>query len=131
MEGWLIKRAMKSGRNWKKRYFVLDAGKREQNYFKKPGGQLRGTLVLGPNSVARNSNIKPHAFEVSSSIQFCVGTSNYILPRMFCWIDFSCPPFLLQVHTAQAALYTYAPSEVERDRWVQTLTRVILQLNNA
>jgi len=96
MEGYLIKRAMKSGRNWKKRYFLLQGN--TLNYFKKPNGQLRGTLMLEASSIARNSNVKPNAFEVK---------------------------------TNTAALYAYAPSETERDRWVQHLTKVILDLNTS
>ena len=56
---------MKSGRNWKKRYFALEGS--TLNYYKKPDGQLRGSLVLEPTSTARNSNIKPNAFEVKTS----------------------------------------------------------------
>jgi hypothetical protein len=85
---------MKSGRNWKKRYFVLEG--HSLNYFKKPNGQLRGSLILEASSIARNSNVKPNAFEVK---------------------------------TSTAALYAYAPSENERDHWVQKLTTVILDLN--
>ena len=85
---------MKSGRNWKKRYFILQGN--TLNYYKKPNGQLRGTLVLEASSIARNSNVKPNAFEVK---------------------------------TSTAALYAYAPSENERDHWVQNLTTVILDLN--
>ena len=64
MEGYLIKRAMKSGRNWKKRYFVLDPGTKQLTYFKKPGGAVRGTIAVEASSIARNSNVKPNAFEV-------------------------------------------------------------------
>ena len=56
---------MKSGRNWKKRYFALEGS--TLNYYKKPDGQLRGSLVLEPTSTARNSNVKPNAFEVKTS----------------------------------------------------------------
>jgi len=87
---------MKSGRNWKKRYFSIDGT--TLNYYKKPNGQLRGTLVLEASSIARNSNVKPNAFEVK---------------------------------TSSAALYAYAPSENERDRWVQNLTQIILDLNSS
>ena len=65
MEGYLIKRAMKSGRNWKKRYFVLEEGSNQLKYYKKPNGAERGTIVIEASSIARNSNIKPNAFEVS------------------------------------------------------------------
>lgn len=52
--------------------------------------------MLEASSIARNSNVKPNAFEVK---------------------------------TSTAALYAYAPSENERDHWVQNLTTVILDLN--
>jgi hypothetical protein len=56
---------MKSGRNWKKRYFALEGS--SLNYYKKPDGQLRGSLILEATSTARNSNVKPNAFEVKTS----------------------------------------------------------------
>ena len=63
--GYLIKRAMKSGRNWKKRYFVLDVPSKQLVYYKKPGGAVRGTITIEASSIARNSSVKPNAFEVS------------------------------------------------------------------
>ena len=38
-EGYLKKRAVKSGRNWKKRWFQLNMRERKLTYFKKKGGK--------------------------------------------------------------------------------------------
>ena len=43
-EGWLTKRALKSGRNWKKRWFVLT--REAISYYERPGGKKKGVQVV-------------------------------------------------------------------------------------
>ena len=59
--GYLIKRAMKSGRNWKKRYFVLDVPSKQLVYYKKPGGAVR--------DVAGHEDALPHVALLSRRLR--------------------------------------------------------------
>ena len=73
MEGFLVKRAMQSGRNWKKRWFVLKGGRIA--YYEdrpKPGSNERpkGVMELTPDTTVLvfkdNQSVKPNTFEVTS-----------------------------------------------------------------
>ena len=68
MEGYLVKRAMKSGRNWKKRYFILDPAERTLKYFKKQGdSNIRGVIPISSSTTVRQSSIHVHGLEVKST----------------------------------------------------------------
>jgi len=73
MEGFLVKRAMNSGRNWKKRWFVLKGGR--ISYYEdrpKPGSNERpkGVMELTADTnvlvFKDNQSVKPNTFEVTS-----------------------------------------------------------------
>jgi hypothetical protein len=59
-EGYLKKRAVKSGRNWKKRWFVLNIRERKLMYYKKKGAKK----PLGEFQLCNTSHIDS-AYEVS------------------------------------------------------------------
>ena len=68
MDGYLVKRAMKSGRNWKKRYFILDPTERTLKYFKKKGdSNIRGVIPISSSTTVRQSPIHLHGIEVKST----------------------------------------------------------------
>jgi hypothetical protein len=54
-EGYLMKRAVKSGRNWKKRWFVLNLRERKLQYYKKKGHKK----PLGEFQLCNTSHIDP------------------------------------------------------------------------
>ena len=59
MNGYLVKRAMKSGRNWKKRYFVLDSDENTLCYYKKEGdSNIRGVIPISQDTTVRQSSIQ-------------------------------------------------------------------------
>lgn len=73
MEGYLTKRAMQSGRNWKKRWFVLKNGRIA--YYDdrvKPGSndKPKGVMELSPDTVVLvfkdSQSTKPNTFEVTA-----------------------------------------------------------------
>jgi serine/threonine protein kinase len=67
MNGYLVKRAMKSGRNWKKRYFVLDSDENTLCYYKKEGdSNIRGVIPISQDTTVRQSSIQRNAIEVKT-----------------------------------------------------------------
>jgi len=68
MNGYLVKRAMKSGRNWKKRYFVLDSDENTLCYYKKEGdSNIRGVIPISHDTTVRQSSIQRNAIEVKTT----------------------------------------------------------------
>ena len=62
--GWLVKRAMKSGRNWKKRYFVLTSDGTMKYYEKKGGKKPKGVIHLSGNCTVGPCTEEQYAFMV-------------------------------------------------------------------
>ncbi len=67
--GWLVKRALKSGRNWKKRYFELtEDGKLK--YFEKAGGKKpKGVLHLSSGCTVGPCTEEQYAFMVDGEVK--------------------------------------------------------------
>jgi hypothetical protein len=66
MDGWLNKRALKSGRNWRRRFFVLQGSK--LSYFKDESQKKKkGSMVLDAGCCVSvdSSTTKPNAFKLT------------------------------------------------------------------
>lgn len=103
MQGFLTKRAINSGRNWKRRYFELDVAKATLQYWKKEGtnGAPKGILVLS----------------ATSEVTPLVRTHD---KRKF-------KPNSIEIKTMTQTLYAAADSAEERDRWISALRTSIQQ----
>ena len=73
MKGYLVKRAMKSGRNWKTMYFVLNDDmhtlcyyKKESDFKKDPASNIRGGITISGDTTVRQSSIHQNAIEVKT-----------------------------------------------------------------
>ncbi len=70
-EGYLVKRTMKSGRNWKRRYFLLKGTK--LMYFRSEGdARPRGEIIISSDTFVKASHYKLHSMELSTNRQVLV-----------------------------------------------------------
>mmetsp|Transcript_29279 Transcript_29279/g.47030 ORF Transcript_29279/g.47030 Transcript_29279/m.47030 type:complete len:830 (-) Transcript_29279:37-2526(-) len=102
--GWLVKRAIKSGRNWKKRFFILRNG-RLSYYDQPPSGATdrpKGLIELTPDA----------------KVSAAVSTLGFGKKHAF------------YVEVDGKTLHLSAVSKDERDAWINAIFLVVLRKNN-
>eukprot|EP00511_Aplanochytrium_stocchinoi_P003956 CAMPEP_0204833762 /NCGR_PEP_ID=MMETSP1346-20131115/17714_1 /ASSEMBLY_ACC=CAM_ASM_000771 /TAXON_ID=215587 /ORGANISM="Aplanochytrium stocchinoi, Strain GSBS06" /LENGTH=68 /DNA_ID=CAMNT_0051966529 /DNA_START=354 /DNA_END=556 /DNA_ORIENTATION=- len=68
MEGYLEKRAIRSGKNWKVRYFVLD--NKKLSYYKSKSSsdsRPRGEIDITASTQVQESTLRPFCLEISNT----------------------------------------------------------------
>jgi len=120
MEGYLVKRAMTSGRNWKKRWFVLKGG-RISYYEDRPNPNVnekpKGVMELTPDTIVLvfpdSQSTKPNTFEVTAK-KLVLTVSADSREQMIEWVQ-----ALDEQILAKAGIITEGAKEVSR--WMRSI----------
>ena len=113
--GYLTKRAVKSGRNWKKRWFILDKDKNVLEYYEKEGQRKpKGQFELTPETVVSHSDKGDFCFQLETPTKVYANPQSGIA---------CCGSTVFRPRVQD--LYACADSASKKCEWVNALMEVI------